>query len=235
MTESKNNKSKETNSQKQCKSCFQRIHLSATVCHYCSQRQSWWGRHFGDITIWVSIVMVGISIVQLFLATKERIDASEIVDQLQSISLATAKATITDLMAANFFAGTTLKTRLDLHDQIIANLKKIGVPENKIKDAEEMWKKGVGIIYHRGIRDALEGRTEPSTVNMKASPELRKASEEFQKMLDFEQWKVPSPDEMESFIKEKGFMNNAVKELIIDYRYFLETGNIQRRSVFEKL
>jgi hypothetical protein len=235
MNESKNNKSEETNSQKQCKSCFEKIHISAKVCQHCGQRQNLWGGYFGDITIIVSIVMVVISIVQLILATKERIDASKIVDQLQSVSLTTAKATLTDLMAANFVAGTTLKTRLDLHDQIIANLKKIGIPENKIKDADEMWTKGVGIIYHRGIHDALEGRTEPSKVNTKASPELRKALEEFQKMLDFEQWKTPSPDEIESFIKEKGFMNDTVKELIGDYRYFLETRDIRRRNVFEQL
>jgi len=64
---------------------------------------------------------------------------------------------------------------------------------------------------------------------------LRKASKEFQEMLNFSQWEVPSPDEMESFINEKGFMNDTVRELISDYRHFLETGNIRRRSMFEQL
>jgi len=162
-------------------------------------------------------------------------DATSTVDQLRSIACTTAKATLTDLMAANFMGGTTLKTRLDLHDRIVDSLREIGISEDKIKEADEMWSKGIGIIYHRGIRNALEGRTHPNQVNVKASRELRKASDEFQKMLNFEQWEVPSPDEMESFIEEKGFINETVRDLISDYRYFLETGNIRRRSVFEQL
>jgi hypothetical protein len=93
MTESKNNKkeeikieshpsntnieSKGTNSQKQCKSCFERINISATVCQHCGQHQSWWGRHFSDITVTGSIVMIIIAAVQLIAAFKEQIDASE--------------------------------------------------------------------------------------------------------------------------------------------------------------
>lgn len=161
--------------------------------------------------------------------------AAATVDQLQNIACTTARATLTDLMAANFMGGTTLKARLDLHDQIIDSLREIGIPEDKIKEANKMWSKGIGVIYHRGIRNALEGRTNPDEVNLKASPELRKASDEFQKTQDFEQWQVLSPDEMQSFIEGKGFMNEAVSELIDDYRYFLDTGNIRRRSVFEQL
>lgn len=157
------------------------------------------------------------------------------INQLRNIAYTTAQATLTDLMAANFVGGTTLRTRLDLHDQIIASLKEIGVSDDNIRNAETMWRKGVGVIYHRGIHCALEGRTNPNIINMKASPELRKASDEFQNMQDFKQWQVPSPDEMESFIEEKGFMNDSVRELINDYRYFLETGDIRRREVFEKL
>lgn len=162
-------------------------------------------------------------------------DAASTVDHLQNIACTTARATLTDLMAANFMGGTTLKNRLDLHDQIIDRLREIGISEDKIKEADKMWSKGIGVIYHRGIRCALEGRTSPNQVNVNASPELRKASDEFQKMQDFEQWEVPSPNEMESFIEEKGFMNDTVRELINDYRYFLETGDIRRRDVFEQL
>jgi len=162
-------------------------------------------------------------------------EAASIVEQLRNVAFINAKTILTDIMAANFAGGTTLKTRLELHDQIVDSLKEIGASKDKIRDAEEMWSKGVGVIYHRGIQCALEGRTNPDMINMKASPELRQASKEFYEMVNFEQWEVPSPDEMESFINKKGFMNDAVRELISDYRYFLETGNIRRRSVFEQL
>ena len=131
--------------------------------------------------------------------------------------------------------GVDLKTRLDLNDRIINSLVEIGVSEENIKEAKKMWSKGIGVIYHRGIRNALEDRTHPDKLNVKASQELRETSKQLFEMSNFSQWEVPSADEMESFINEKGFMNDTVRELINDYRHFLETGNIRRRSVFEQL
>ena len=274
------------NMHKQCRCCFETIHISAKVCQHCGRYQNFWLRHFGDTAIIVSIVMVIIAAVQLLGAFKEQINASnalkiaenaakdsqkalvqitsdaneisslknriefqsakvdlfaqkatEAIDQLKFIACTNAKATITDLMAANFGFedGLNLKARLELHDRIINSLKQIGVSEDDIEAVGSMWHKGVGVIYFRGIGCALEGRTNPNMINTNASPELLRASEEFQKLLNFENWEAPSPDEIESFIKGKGFMNDKVKELIEDYRLFLKTGEIRRREVFEKL
>ena len=185
------------------------------------------------------VVLAGSQLIQ---ARQKNVDASialttakSTVDQLQNIACFNAEAALTDSMASNFIGGMDLKTRLDLNDRIIDSLIEIGVSEEKIKDAKKMWSKGIGMIYHRGIRNALEGRTEPNTLNIKASPELQTASKEFQETMNFKQWEVLSPDKMESFIEGKGFMNDTVRELISDYRHFLETGNIRRRSVFEQL
>ena len=233
---------KNNDTQKECNSCRQLIHVSATVCQHCGKHQSLWGKYLRDIPIIVSIVMVILATAQFIDARKKNINTSKAlatakstVDQLRNMSCTNAEAALTDSMAANFMGGVNLKTRLELNNRIIDSLIEIGVSKKKIKDAKKMWSKGIGMIYHRGIHDALEGRTNPQMLNMGASQELRDASKEFQETMNFKQWEVLSPDEMESFIEGKGFMNDTVKELISDYRHFLETGNIQRRSVFEQL
>jgi len=244
-----NSKNENIDTQKKCNSCRQPINASATVCQHCGHRQSLLGKYFGDISIIVSIVMMITSIalvilarIQLNQARQKNVDASialttakSTVDQLQNIACINAEAALTDSMAACFMGGVDFKTRLDLNDRIIDSLIEIGVSEEKIKDVKKMWSKGIGIIYHRHIRNALEGRTDPNMLNMEVSPELREASKEFQETMNFKQWEVLSPDEMESFIEGKGVMNDTVRELISDYRHFLETGNIRRRSVFEQL
>jgi len=65
------------NDLKQCKSCFQMIHISATVCQHCGQGQGLWRRHFGDTAIIVSIIMVLIALAQLLGAFKINVDASK--------------------------------------------------------------------------------------------------------------------------------------------------------------
>jgi hypothetical protein len=114
-------------------------------------------------------------------------------------------------------------------------LREIGLSDKEVAATKEMWSRGMSLIYHWAICCRLEGRTNPSEINMSASPEVRKASAELEKMANFGEWKAPSPDETQRFIEERGLMNEEVRELINDYRYFLQTGDIRRRAVIESL
>ncbi len=160
-------------------------------------------------------------------------EAAATIKQLQQVALSQSTATLTDMMAGSFMGGTTFQTKIGLHDNLLAKLREIGLDETEIRQADEMWRRGMGVNYHREIRNALEGRTNPNQYNMNASPELRAACEDFQKMLDFPRWMAPSADEMESFIERKQFMNPTVAELISDYRHYLKTGEVKRKDVFD--
>lgn len=157
------------------------------------------------------------------------------VDQLRLMAAASAESTLTTLMAENFFDGSTLATRLDLHDRLIQSLVEIGVPTNKIAAANDRWRKGVGVIYHRGIRHYLEGRTQMNHINSDASPAVLAASSEFQDLLKFENWDAPSALQMREFINDRGLMNSEVEKLLKDYAHFELTNEIQRRDVFVNL
>lgn len=162
-------------------------------------------------------------------------DANATIEQLRNVATTSAKATLTSLMADNFFDGTTLKNRLELHDQLISNLKDIGVSKHQIEEADEMWKRGVGVIYHRGLRNKLEGRKHPNQLNIKAGEKVIEASQEFLKLLKFDEWKSPSSKEIEEFIENKGLMNQELKDLIGDYKHFESTGTIRRKELFIEL
>ncbi|MGV1098718.1 hypothetical protein ACUUL3_04825 [Thiovibrio sp. JS02] len=131
-------------------------------------------------------------------------EANATVEQLREVAATSAKAILTDLMAGNFMDGMTLEKRLELHDQVIASLKGIGASENQIRNADEMWKRGIGIVFHRGIRVAIEGRENPHQVNAKAEKHVLDASKEFQSLLQFSEWKAQTSEQMRAFIEEKG-------------------------------
>ncbi len=142
-------------------------------------------------------------------------EANATIEQLRNIATTSARATITSLMADNFIDGMTLKNQLELHDQLISNLEKIGASKQQIEEADEMWKRGVGVIYYRGIRAKLD----------------RPAAQEFQGLLKFDKWKAPSSGETEKFIESKGLMNQELKDLIDEYKYFESTGTIRRKEL----
>lgn len=162
-------------------------------------------------------------------------EANATLDQLREVAATSAEVILTDLMAGNFMDGTTLEKRLSLHDQLLGNLKEIGATEKQIKKADEMWRKGIGIIFHRGIRVALEGREKPQQVNFKAEKHILEASKAMQDLLDFDEWKAPSPEKLREFIKDKEAMNPTVDELLKDYSEFVTSGKFLRRDVFVTL
>ena len=162
-------------------------------------------------------------------------DANATIEQLRNVATTSARATLTSLMAANFMSGTTLKNRLELHDQLISNLADIGASKRQIEEADEMWKKGIGVIYHRGINNKLEGRKHPRKLNMEAGGKVLAASRELEDLLKFDEWKAPSSGEIEKFIESKGLMNQELKDLIDDYRCFESTGIIKRKELFIEL
>ena len=157
------------------------------------------------------------------------------VDQLRVLAAASAESTLTTLMAENFFDGTSLETRLDLHDRLIHSLEEIGVPPSKIAEADHRWCKGVGIIYHRGVRHFLEGRTQNQHINSQADPSILNVAKEFQDLLRFETWQAPSSREMRDFINAHNVMNAEVDQILEDYAHFERTDQIQRRDVFVTL
>lgn len=160
------------------------------------------------------------------------IEAHATVDQLRTVAAVTAKASLTDLMSSNFMSGTTLKTRLDLHDSVIAALKSIGASDSAVRDADEMWRRGIGVTYHRAILKRIQQQTTRRTDNDPVSDEKRRAPNEFQELLDFENWLAPTPNVIRAFLTSKDLMTPEISLWIDDYEHFIGTGEIRRRDQF---
>lgn len=118
---------------------------------------------------------------------KEQIaEATATLEQLRQVATATSQATLTDLMAGGFMWSMSLKKRFELHDNIITSLKKIGASKEQIEQAENEWKKGVSVIYHRAIKNCVELREKPNQINTNAPEPNRNAGQEIQNLVEFE-------------------------------------------------
>jgi hypothetical protein len=159
-------------------------------------------------------------------------EAHATVEQLRILAATSTESTLTTLMSGSFFDGTTLDHRLSMHDKLVECLQHLGVSQKQISEARHMWNKGVGVIYHRAIRHALADRKEKNIVNPDATPERTAAATEFQELLKFERWDAPSSQEMRAFIQVNGLLTEQISELLSDYAYFEQTGQIKRREVF---
>ncbi|WP_074905850.1 hypothetical protein [Nitrosomonas communis] len=158
-------------------------------------------------------------------------NANATIEQLRDVATLSSEAILTSLMADNFFDGTTLATRIKLHDQIIESLKKIGASDIQVSQANQMWNKGMRIIFHRGIRQRIEEMREKNGIDAEQKERFRSVSNEFQELLRFEEWIAPTANEIEAFIRDKGLIDDEINELLLDYREFEVTGKFRRKNV----
>ena len=160
--------------------------------------------------------------------------ANATIEQVQRIARNISETTLTALMAGNFgfTDGLNLESRLDLHDRLVQSLKEIGIPDKDISELDAKWKQGIGVIYHRAIAPLIDDREEPHRINPNATEEQEKVRAGWDELLEFEQWKAPTPAEMTIYLESVGFLTDEINEWIDDYRHFVETGEINRREVF---
>jgi hypothetical protein len=160
-------------------------------------------------------------------------EATATIEQLQRIAKSQSKAMLTEMMASSFMGGTKFSNKIDLHDEVISNLKVIGISESEISEIDEMWKRGMNIMYLNTIKVALEGRRSSTDFKTAVPEEVSRASTELSEMMDFSKWIVPTPDEIEGFISRKGLMNDVVSKKIDDYRTYKKEGRIVNRDMVD--
>jgi len=160
-------------------------------------------------------------------------EAAASVEQLRTIAGTIAEVALTDLMGGSFFGGMNLKKRLELHGKVIGTLHGLGLSKEKVSEVEASWKKGIGVIYHGIVRSAIEKQSPFGT-----APDFydrqRHVSNEFYGLMNFNNWEVPTPEEMTAFLSERGFLNEEIREWVSDYSHFLSAGEIRRPDVFSE-
>jgi hypothetical protein len=164
---------------------------------------------------------------------KEKIDeVNTILQHLREALTVTSQTALTDLIAGGMIGGMSLSKRLELHENIIANLRAIGASDEQISLAERDWRKGISIVYFRTIQVVLEGRKSPNTVNFETPKDKKQASHEIGELLDFKSWNVPTPHQIRSVLTRHSIEDEDTESWINDYEHFLDHNEIRRREEF---
>lgn len=147
-------------------------------------------------------------------------EANATIQQLRALALALGEASLTDLMAGNFFDSMSLRQRFAVHDVIRRSLLDLGLSERDVQKASANWNKGIAVTYHRAIRATL-----PKELDVKIR-------NEFNEMLKFEDWQAPTPDALDAFMRTHGLLTDEAVAWIEDYRHFERTRDIRRLDEF---
>lgn len=162
-------------------------------------------------------------------------EANATIIQLKELAKGVAGTTLTTMMAGSFFDGMTLAQKLDLYDEFIEYLKKIGLTEDEISKASVNWSKGIKVIYFRGISNEISKKQNQNSINEKKLDAIKIFAKEFHELLNFKNWEIPSCDFLRKKIVDHGFMDPKIDSLLIDLKTYEDTNKIQRRDIFINL
>lgn len=161
-------------------------------------------------------------------------EANATTEQLRDVALTSAKSAITSLMAESFLGSLGFRSRFDMHEQILRQLRETGATEEQIKDADEYWTCGLHIIYSRAIQSQLEEIKKRDGTPRETQEELARLVKDLRDLIDMDLWSVPSPSIFRRIITERGLMTAEIDEWISDYEHFSRTGEIRRLELFLK-
>ena len=162
-------------------------------------------------------------------------EANATIEQLREVATTSSEAIFTDLMASNFFNGIGLNKKIELHEQLMKNLKDIGASHAQIKKANITWDKGISIIFHRGLRCAIAKSETPHNIPSNLDEKTKQVLSEFQNLMEYDKWFVPNSNELRNFIIKRNVMNKKVDEILKDYSYYEDKGLLRRHEVFVTL
>lgn len=154
-------------------------------------------------------------------------EAAATTEQLREVATTIATAVMTDMMAGGFSGSMHLAERFELHDQLLAQLDKLGVSEDQKRRTTAQWRKGVAVIYHRIIGKLVNEEAKRVTPGTWTG-----TSSEYNNLLDFPHWDAPRPNEITKFCASKNLLTPEITSWIEDYRHFLDTDEIRRRDQF---
>jgi hypothetical protein len=139
--------------------------------------------------------------------------------ELQQIATAAAKASLTELaMSGQMLSDLSTQGKFSLRNDVVASLKSIGVPEENILNAQQIW---IGVFCNILLRDIIAevGASSPNALTeIAALPRNPK-------------YGLPEPTALEEWASSHSLSGDRTKELLDEYRRVWTTGSMKDPSI----
>lgn len=159
-------------------------------------------------------------------------EADATIQDAREIFATLSRAILTDLIAGDFMSGMGTQRRLDLHDEVMRELRDAKLTRSQLERAEAGWKGGMEMMFNRLFRRLLDERLAASAM---PKEDQGKVSAEFRKLLDFDQWMAGSPTDYRQLFERAGLLDAEVLGWVSDFQHYRDTAELRRRDAFLEL
>lgn len=153
-------------------------------------------------------------------------EATATVEQLREVATTMATVVLSDLMAGQFMWGMSAAKRLELHDELVQNLERLGVTPEQLVRVQADWWGGIGVMYHNKLSQRLRQSAQEAKLS------VHEVTQEFNAFAKMDTRSAGSPDDYQKFFTKHKLLTPDIQLWIDDYRHFLLTKEVRRRDEF---
>lgn len=136
--------------------------------------------------------------------------------QLQKLATALAEGSLNDLaFSGSVFTGMSSAEKFRLHDQIIARLRDIGVPQEDILKAQHVWI----LVYCSILEQQIQSEVQQSLPKIDTEKEVIELKNNGKDGL-------PTPEALRKWVATKGLNDPKINERLEEYERVWTTGDI---------
>lgn len=152
------------------------------------------------------------------------------INQVRELAVVQAKVALSRLMVGYFYWDTvSLAARLDMHDEVIGNLRALGLSDDQIAAADEVWRINIGKVYANRICKILKKQGDLHSELKSRSAEL---VEQVNETVKSSSSLALMRDGIEQVLQEAKLDFPETLEWANDLRHYEATGKIGRKERF---
>lgn len=159
-------------------------------------------------------------------------EAYATLDDLKKAARLNAKALLFQLSSSHFMGGSTFGQKQVMRDEIITQLRELGLSNQEIGEADKTWREAVRVVYFGLISHAAEGRTDPNRINSNSSAGQKEALRELNGEFDFYLRRTPTSKQISLILSKHGVSSPELEDLISDLEWFESTSELRDRDKF---
>jgi len=157
--------------------------------------------------------------------TREVLQRAEVtLSELQALAKQVGRVTLSLVKRSGRIGGYSDEEEMQIKESVVNVLKQVGIPDSELREVLSEWHRFTEFDYAHFI---LGAHTTPDGAALEVL-------EEWKDLRSGGINKIPTPEEIKSFLEKHGFVTPELQEWLKDYEYYVQFRTHRRPEVWEQ-
>jgi hypothetical protein len=141
-------------------------------------------------------------------------------------------ALLATMIGADFMGGMSTRQRLDIHDEMMRDLRAMGLKESQLQDADRGWRQGMNVLFGRLFGELFDEKAAAKGIT---GSDRNKLATEINSFVRIAEWQIAPVSDYRDFFKRADTYDAVIEGWFEEFEHFKATGELRCREDFLEL